>query len=177
MRFECERYNSLWKAIRTFKRQIFEGKFDPILRGILQRRLKEKQKSFRYLSFFFCLGSFLLASPVVRGEALPGADDLLGPQSSLGGGSVLLVFILGFDGVDPTLWGDVHLDLEKAAARRRGWIDHSSFFFFHWKCWPANLSTFFFHKRHQLHTVSCATGGHECLYYTAPLWLKHAHQK
>lgn len=87
---------------------------------MLQRRLKEKQKSFRYLSFFFFFGSFLLASPVVRGEALPGADDLLGPQSSLGGGSVLLVFILGFDGVDPTLWGDVHLDLEKAAARRRG---------------------------------------------------------
>lgn len=57
----------------------------------------------------FCLS---LSRSVLRCKALPGADDLFGPQTPRRGPG-LLVLVLGLDGVDTALGRDVHFDLEK----------------------------------------------------------------
>ena len=64
-----------------------------------------------------------LARPVLRGEALPGADDLLGALALSGAPPALflLLLLLRVDGVDPALRGNVHLDLEETGGDREGY--------------------------------------------------------
>lgn len=54
------------------------------------------------------------ARHVLRGQALPGTDDLFGAHHPPRGGPALLVLVLRLDGVDPAFGGDVHFNLEKA---------------------------------------------------------------
>ena len=56
----------------------------------------------------------MLPSAILGGEAFPRTDDLF-DSSSPGGWATLLVLVLRVDGIDTTLRGDVHLDLEEAA--------------------------------------------------------------
>lgn len=60
---------------------------------------------------------FLLASPILRSETLPGADDLFDSQSSSGGSPVLLVLILRLYGVNATLWRNIHFNLEETVQK------------------------------------------------------------
>lgn len=72
-----------------------------------------------------------LARPVLRREALPGADDLFGAHSSPRGSPVLLLLVLRLYGVDAALWRDIHFNLEKTVGGcrkdsvRHAWCPYS----------------------------------------------------
>lgn len=73
----------------------------------------QTDRSLKHASSDIRVNTAFLARPILRREALPGADDLFGSQSSVRGGPVLLLLILGLYGVDSALRRNIHFNLEK----------------------------------------------------------------